>query len=177
MLAMQYRFVLPADYDMTIIQRRIADNGKKMDGFPCLLFKAFLYAWQKGADMNGQENSYAPFYLWQDADSMHRFLASEGFKRLTPAFGWPRIDTFPVLSADISTAISQASWAVCEISPVQPYSDLALLTHHRPLDNALVRVSALDACGWRRLTFTLWRTPQAVTCPARAYQVGYIARA
>lgn len=31
MLAMQYRFVLPADYDMTIIKRRINDHGHKMD--------------------------------------------------------------------------------------------------------------------------------------------------
>ncbi|WP_210497566.1 DUF4865 family protein, partial [Pantoea ananatis] len=44
MLAMQYRFVLPADYDMTIIQRRIDDNGYKMAGFPGLIFKAWLYA-------------------------------------------------------------------------------------------------------------------------------------
>lgn len=28
MLAMQYSFTLPADYDMAIIRRRISDNGQ-----------------------------------------------------------------------------------------------------------------------------------------------------
>jgi len=40
MIAMQYRFPLPADYDMAIIDRRIADKGHLTDGFPGLLFKA-----------------------------------------------------------------------------------------------------------------------------------------
>ena len=32
MIAMQYTFTLPADYDMGIIEKRIADNGHLMDG-------------------------------------------------------------------------------------------------------------------------------------------------
>jgi hypothetical protein len=44
MLAMQYSFTFPADYDMAIIERRIAENGHRLDGFPGLLFKAYLYA-------------------------------------------------------------------------------------------------------------------------------------
>jgi hypothetical protein len=34
MLAMQYRFVLPADYDMAIIRQRIHERGHLLDGFP-----------------------------------------------------------------------------------------------------------------------------------------------
>jgi len=34
MIVMQYRFTLPADYDMTIIEKRIEENGAKLDGFP-----------------------------------------------------------------------------------------------------------------------------------------------
>jgi len=44
MLAMQYCFSLPADYDMAIVRRRISDNGHRMNGFPKLVFKAFLHA-------------------------------------------------------------------------------------------------------------------------------------
>ena len=33
MIAMQYSFVLPADYDMAIIDRRIREKGPLLDGF------------------------------------------------------------------------------------------------------------------------------------------------
>ncbi|CAK6500361.1 hypothetical protein PANPA_00247 (plasmid) [Pantoea sp. Nvir] len=38
MILMHYRFTLPADYDMAIIERRIAENGARLDGFPDLIF-------------------------------------------------------------------------------------------------------------------------------------------
>ena len=44
MIAMQYSFTLPADYDMSVIDRRIADTGPLLDGFPGLKFKAYLVA-------------------------------------------------------------------------------------------------------------------------------------
>jgi hypothetical protein len=44
MITMQYRIALPADYDMDIIRRRIAERGHLTDDFPQLSFKAYLYA-------------------------------------------------------------------------------------------------------------------------------------
>lgn len=128
MLAMQYRFVLPADYDMTIIQRRIDDNGYKMAGFPCLIFKAWLYACKAKGPTNTDENVYAPFYLWQDAESMHCFLSGAGFKKLTEDFGWPQVHTYPVLSARLSPEMVQAGFASLDVSTVPAYADLAGLT-------------------------------------------------
>ena len=63
MIAMQYSFTLPADYDMGIIDRRIRDRGPGTDGLPHLGFKAYLSA-RKG-EFGSAENLYAPFYLWQ----------------------------------------------------------------------------------------------------------------
>lgn len=42
MIEFQYRFTLPADYDMEIIHKRVADNGHRFDEFPNLYFKSFL---------------------------------------------------------------------------------------------------------------------------------------
>jgi hypothetical protein len=39
---MQYKIILPKNYDMDIIRKRVQDNGNKTDGFPDLLFKAYL---------------------------------------------------------------------------------------------------------------------------------------
>ena len=44
MIAMQYSLVLPANYDMGIVERRIAERGHFTDGFSGLAFKAYLHA-------------------------------------------------------------------------------------------------------------------------------------
>ena len=44
MIAMQYNFTLPADYDMGIVERRITEKGPLLDDFPKLKFKAYLSA-------------------------------------------------------------------------------------------------------------------------------------
>ena len=49
MIAMQYRFALPTDYDMGIVRRRIVEKGPLLDDFPNLKFKAYLWA-ERGAD-------------------------------------------------------------------------------------------------------------------------------
>lgn len=66
MLAMQYSFTLPADYDMSIIRQRIATKGHLMDGFPLLVFKAFLQASRDVGRRHAFENLYAPFYMLSD---------------------------------------------------------------------------------------------------------------
>lgn len=91
MLAMQYSFTLPADYDMAIIRRRISDNGRRMDSLPDLAFKAFLHANRDPQGRGTPENLYAPFYLWKSSAGMNRFLASPGFATLTASFGWPSV--------------------------------------------------------------------------------------
>lgn len=42
MIGMQYKVILPKDYDMEIIKKRVKDNGYKTDGFQALNFKAYL---------------------------------------------------------------------------------------------------------------------------------------
>jgi len=49
MIVMQYRFTLPADYDMAIVEKRIAQNGARLNGFAGLLFKAFLVSRREDA--------------------------------------------------------------------------------------------------------------------------------
>lgn len=82
MLAMQYSFTLPADYDISDIRERITTNGYLMDGFPLLVFKAFPYASRDQGRHYACENLYAPFYLWESTEGMNNFLVSSGFATL-----------------------------------------------------------------------------------------------
>src|SRR5689334_21206547 len=107
MYAMQYELPLPTDYDMGIIRERVRVTGHRLDAFAGLGLKAYLI--REGSP----GNLYAPFYLWQDTDTMGRFLwGGAGFERIIASFGRPRVRHWtgvafqpgPALSADPRTA-------------------------------------------------------------------------
>ncbi|CAI0691623.1 Uncharacterised protein [Serratia marcescens] len=60
MLAMQYRFTLPADYDMAIVRRRIADFGHRLDACPQLIVKAYLYAQRSEGSATARRARHQP---------------------------------------------------------------------------------------------------------------------
>jgi hypothetical protein len=60
MIAMQYSFTLPADYDMSIIDRRIRDKGPLLDNFPNLRLKAYLTARTGDEETASRENLSPP---------------------------------------------------------------------------------------------------------------------
>ncbi|WP_380181900.1 DUF4865 family protein [Kalamiella sp. sgz302252] len=166
MLAMQYRFTLPADYDMAIIKKRIELAGPKLDNFPGLLFKTFLYCCKKEGS---PENRYAPFYLWRDTLSMQRFLQSPGFAALTRDFGWPRVDVWTVLHAPDAATLDQASYAVIGQKKILPFSDLNTVASEAML-------CGWDTSRWRLLTADFTKDRPSVDPDKTAYRIGYIAR-
>lgn len=183
MLAMQYSFTLPADYDMAIIRQRIAANGYKMDGFPQLACKAFMLASRQAARCNAQENLYAPFYLWQSNQGMNSFLASSGFAALCAAFGWPTIKTWSVWHAELQPDLAAARCATREILPIPAHSDLAALqaaesdtARQAIASGALAAVAAFEPTNWSVVRFRLWpQYRESFDQPGlQAYKVGHV---
>lgn len=170
MIAMHYRFTLPADYDMAQIEQRIASNGARLDGFPGLLFKAYLYSRQDDAALPGQENLYAPFYVWQSVEAMHGFLVSEGFAALTRHFGWPHIETWHLLSAPQMEVLERAGVVILRRTPIAAHHPLAALSTKSML-------SGWDVSRWQWLEVDfLASLPQVMPVGADAYHIGYLAR-
>lgn len=89
MQAMQYKILLPADYDMQNIKNRVNQNGYKMDGFDDLLFKAYLIS-EKGND--NLTNSYRPLYVWHHTNGMNKFTFDGYFDNIIDSFGWQNIN-------------------------------------------------------------------------------------
>src|SRR5579883_426178 len=177
MIAMQYSFVLPADYDMTIIDRRIAERGASTDNFPKLAFKAYLSA-RRGED--GPENLYAPFYLWSEPEGLSNFLAGAGFEALTQAFGWPSAKTWIVWGAEVSPAIGEAKYAVREILATPAYAPLDEARRReteqagREIANgALAALAGFEPTTWTQVRFRLWREPPAAA-GGQLYQIGHM---
>ncbi|TDD73915.1 DUF4865 family protein [Actinomadura darangshiensis] len=90
MYAKQYEITLPADYDMGIIRKRVADYGHILDDRAGLALKAYLIR-ERG--VNGSPvNQYAPFYLWNDTAAMGEFLfGGGGFQGIIRDFGRPTV--------------------------------------------------------------------------------------
>lgn len=178
MLAMQYSFVLPADYDMAIIDRRIRDKGPMLDRFPLLGFKAYLSAEKREGST---ENLYAPFYLWDHPDGLSNFLTGPGFAAVARDFGWPNVATWIVWHAERSADLSAARFASREIERIAPYSDLTTLrkfavekTQASAGITTLADVVGFNPTEWTSLRFRLWREPPALASDAQLYKVGHL---
>src|SRR5215510_4152637 len=89
MIIKQYTIGLPADYDMAIIRRRVADKGPAFDTLPGLGLKAFTIR-EKGR-YGAPSNQYAPVYLWPAVEPMWNFIAGDGFRGIIDSFGRPPI--------------------------------------------------------------------------------------
>jgi hypothetical protein len=186
MIAMQYSFTLPADYDMSIIDRRIAEKGHLMDGFPGLVFKAYLSARKTSAQPPHCENLYAPFYLWQACEGMNAFLSGAGFAGLSQSFGWPSVKTWSAWHAAISPAVSGARFATRLEIPIPPYTALSELRADevRRADEfmaehaGLATVVGFEPTNWHLVRFQLWgeHPAKALHPEERIYTVGHMSK-
>lgn len=128
MIAMQYSFTLPADYDMSIVDRRVKEKGHALDKHRPLAFKAYLIARKDDPVTRSQENVYAPFYLWHDCEGLRDFIGCAGFAGLVKSFGWPSVRAWPALiCAEQGDALSHARFASREIVSISAFSDLEAL--------------------------------------------------
>ena len=183
MIAMQYSFALPADYDMGIVDRRIVEKGPLLDNFPNLKFKAYLTARKNDDETRSAENLYAPFYVWNHEDGLNAFVCGEGFAAVTQSFGWPQVKTWIVWRTHLAKGIAQATFATREILPIEPHADLGEL-RKRGSDGAfadvessgaLASVAAFEPTTWTRVRFQLWRERPALTgAGVHIYKVGHL---
>ncbi|RJG05509.1 DUF4865 family protein [Noviherbaspirillum cavernae] len=183
MIAMQYSLLLPADYDMGTIDRRIAERGHLTDGFPGLAFKAYLHARKQGMPSTS-DNLYAPFYLWNTTEGMNEFLCGPGFLGLTQSFGWPSVRTWSVWHAEMSQEVARAQYAMRETVLITPHADLSSLRRveserSRELLSSrdiLATVAGFEPTSWSLVRFQLWsKIPdRPLDGQAQIYGVGHV---
>ncbi|MES2939847.1 MAG: DUF4865 family protein [Pseudomonadota bacterium] len=184
MIAMQYSFALPADYDMAIVERRVADKGHALDGHAPLVLKAYNATRRGDAATASSENLYAPFYLWKDTAGMNDFLCGPGFAGLVASFGWPVVRHWPLVLADAMAPDARgAAFAVRQVERIAAFSDLGALREREARaagealeQGALVAVAAFEPATWSLVRFRAW--PSAQPLPqggeVQAYQVLHV---
>ena len=170
MHAMQYDISLPADYDMGVIRRRVADRGHLLDQWEGLGLKAYLM--RERGDQGSPVNQYAPFYLWNTVEGMNSFLWGGGFQGLSDDFGRPSVRQWTGLAYEEGGAVgSRARVAVRRRQPVPDGVESGAFTadaaaESRRLageDGALLAAVAVDTSRWELVHFSLWAhdTPKA----------------
>ncbi|MFJ6776492.1 DUF4865 family protein [Kitasatospora sp. NPDC091257] len=200
MHAMQYEITLPADYDMGVIRKRVADKGHLLDAHPGLGLKAYLV--RERGRQGSPVNQYAPFYLWRTVEGMNGFLWGPGFRGLSADFGRPAVRHWlgagltrgasGTSAASASTSASEAAspteeaaapptTATRETVRLPESADpaeaveraLADLPTHPALHTAAV---AVDPSRWELLRFALWHGPAPEDEPGVRYQVLHLSR-
>lgn len=164
MIAMQYGFELPADYDMAIIERRVRAKGHLFDDTPGLGVKAFLSARRGDPQTGSQVNVYAPFYVWTEPQAMVDFLCDARFVGLTSSFGWPSIQPWSVFDVRACGVLTDARFATRMVEAIYPFESLSSTreaersaTDAALQGGALLAISGFDVKIWQRARFCLWR--------------------
>ncbi|MBO0475279.1 hypothetical protein IGL98_003255 [Enterococcus sp. DIV0840] len=107
MNAMQYKIILPDDYDMSLIRKRVEENGAKTDHLQGLLFKAYLISEKVQGAIS---NSYSPLYVWENTDGMNQFIFGGFYDNIIHDFGWQTVQIGVPLTVDLKDNFSNATY-------------------------------------------------------------------
>ncbi len=156
MYAAQYEITLPADYDMNIIRKRVANFGHLLDDRKGLGLKAYLVR------EHDPVNQYAPFYLWRDTKAMaHFFFGDGGFQNIIRDFGRPVVRQWTgvatVAGPARATAPATASRLLTRIDTLDTDAAIEALNALRHNENVHTAALAIDPHHWELLQFVLWR--------------------
>jgi hypothetical protein len=181
MFAMQYSHRLPADYDLDIIRRRVAQRGPLWNDTQGLIFK--LFSLQQRDQHGATGNVYASIYLWFDSDAAVRFLMDDRFQAVTDSFGRPQIETWLPLDARNGSA-RQALSIYRDERPIDAEVDrAALYVDETELNRSIAARAdtvavwaALDLANWRLIRFTISSAPPDATRGGSVYDVMHMAQ-
>ncbi len=159
MHVMQYEITLPADYDMGIIDRRIAERGAATDDFPHLGVKA--YGVRRIGRHGSAVNAYAPFYLWRDPAGLNAFLYGP-FRGIVTDFGRPAVRHWIGAAyhrgpgyGDVPVFATRQTWALDDREP--PGARVERAAAPSPAAAGLhSEAVAVDPDRWELVRFTLW---------------------
>lgn len=178
MVGMQYRINLPSDYNMGIIKKRVLENGSKTDGFPGLLFKAYLIQ-EKNVD--GFENIYSPLYIWKDTEGMNKFLFEGYYDNIIKSFGWQNINIGILLLIDIKDDFTDSKYVVEEKNVVMPKLSLlgfqeSALELNGSDKEYTARVCIYNPDKWEYSQFYFYKERPEIICENNIYQILHISR-
>lgn len=169
MIAMQYKILLPDDYDMDNIRQRVKNNGYKTDGFQDLMFKAYLI---KEKDNTSESyNEYSPLYLWKDSDGMNKFIFDGFYNNILQSFGWQKINIGIPLLCDLSKELAKSEYAMEIENVVLPMNQMSPLNFMKTSDRCLGKVLIYNPDKWRYVEYRFYEKEPEKSSTNKIYQI------
>lgn len=162
MIGMQYKIILPDNYDMEQIRSRVRENGKKMDGFEGLCFKAYLITEK---DKRGiLYHSYSPLYVWNHSQGMNHFIFNGYYDNILQSFGWQWIQIGVPLTIHLKNDLFKSKYVVeyeGRIPKTNSLTDTTFIESHSFVKNEQVclgHVLIYNPEQWRYSHFSFYET-------------------
>ncbi|MGY3777915.1 DUF4865 family protein [Isobaculum melis] len=169
MIGMQYNITLPNDYDMKIIRKRIQHNGAKTDGFPDLLFKAYLLMDYP------QRKEYAPLYLWKSNEGMNQFIFNGFYDNILHSFGWQQINIAIPYKVELSNTFTKAKYVLVIEQEMPQVFDMNQLDFPYSDPHCLGRVLVYNPDKWRYVAFYFYQAiPETMEGKGSIYELVHL---
>ena len=166
---MQYKILLPDDYDMNKIRQRISGNGYKTDGFQDLLFKAYLIA--EKSDSTKSCNEYSPLYVWKESGGMNKFIFDGYYDNILNSFGWQKINigipTICCLEKDFNCS-KFALEIEHEITPMQQMKSINFTLN---IDDCTGKVLIYNPDKWKYVEYYFYKEMPIEKTVGKIYKI------
>ncbi|KZD29494.1 MULTISPECIES: DUF4865 family protein [Bacillus cereus group] len=179
MIGMQYKVILPKDYDMEIIKKRVKDNGYKTDDFQDLNFKAYLIT-EAGKDGNFY-NCYAPLYIWNGHEGMNKFIFEGYYDNILQSFGWQQINIGVPLVVNVKDDFKKCRYVVeyeGSISQSESLIGTQSTIMDQNVENCLGNVKVYNPDKWGYSQFNFYEEKPDITANkgVTIYEILHISR-
>lgn len=172
MIAMQYKILLPDDYNMDNIRQRVKSNGYKTDGFQDLMFKAYLI--MEKDSTSESHNEYSPLYLWKDSEGMNKFIFEGFYNNILQFFGWQKINIGIPFLSDLGKEFQKSRYAMEIENDVLPTEQILPLSFLKTSDKCLGKVLIYNPDKWKYVEYRFYESEPEKSSKNKIYQILHI---
>lgn len=169
MIAMQYKINLPDNYDMNIIRHRVFSNGEKTDGFPDLIFKAYLIG-EKG-DTPESNNEYSPLYLWKGNEGMNQFIFNGYYDNILKTFGWQKINIGVPSLLELHENFSKSKFALEIEKEILEAPTMESISFSQNFKECTGKVLIYNPDKWKYAEYYFFETLSENMLPFKTYKI------
>lgn len=174
MIAMQYKILLPDDYDMNNIRERVKKNGSKTDGFQDLLFKAYLIS--EKTDSPKSHNEYCPLYLWKDSTGMNKFIFNGFYNNILNSFGWQKIKIAIPLSFELKENFSKSKFVLKTKNKIVPSQQMKQIDFSINPTNYTGKILLYNPYEWICSEFYFYESIPKTVADTNFYRILHLSR-
>lgn len=171
MNCMQYKIVLPSDYDMNIIRNRIVQNASKTDGFDGLFFKMYLLADKTNSAI---QNEYAPLYIWNQSNGMNKFIFGGYYDNILASFGWQQINSY--VPYQIEGDLFKAKYVFQVDTKLESGSKMSRPEYSLVVDGSVAKMLVYNPQQWLVSEYHFFEQKPVVSNEINIYEILHISK-